>query len=166
METRTIVDNDGKQIEVKKYESKDEPEILQPFLIWYTSAIISENFKFRKPPIPEDFTEKISCYILNYWHKHGAGVDAFEIDGDKILKVEIKATTTKSGFQGNINAENFDFLIWFDFSAYKSLEYRIFKFSKDLFENKPDKINLKKIVDDENLSPIKKGKVGVVFEKE
>jgi hypothetical protein len=161
METKKI-EYEGAKIQVYKYEPADVPVILQPFLLWYTSAIISEDYGFRKPPIPEDFTEKISCYILGYWHKYGAGVDAFEIIDDKINLIEIKGTTTDTGFQGNINEEYFDALIWFDFSGYKKLEYKIFKLAKELFIGHNVKLNLKTIVSVHNIAPICIGKIGLI----
>jgi len=126
------VSYNGKQYECEKYEKKDEKDLIERYFFWRVSTFITANKKLRKPPIPEDFSEPFCCYVGNLVHKRGAGPDAFKLDsnGNVIRTIEIKATTTDSGFQG-VKKYSFDELYWLDLSEFKQLKYKIYKFTHD-----------------------------------
>mgnify|MGYP000889834581 CR=1 FL=1 len=141
-------------------------------MFWKVSALLSESqlfenseFKIRKPPMPELFSESLCCLSLGLYHCQNKNPDAFELITGKLYPVEIKATTTENGFQ-EIKNENYHFLYWIDLFQMAKLEYTIYKFDKETINNalqskKTKKINLRKLINDQT-RPVYKGKLGIV----
>jgi hypothetical protein len=105
----------------------------------------------RTPPVPEEFTEKFASYVSGYYHKDNDGPDAFDISNDSVSPIEIKSTTTANGFQGAITLDNFEKLLWFDFSEWKEFKFRIYEYPKDVFINQKKRFSLLKIAKDNNI---------------
>jgi hypothetical protein len=141
----------GTEITVHKLDNSDLSEILRPLIIWYNAAIISQEYGLRTPPVPEEFTEKFASYVSGYYHKDNDGPDAFDISNDSVIPIEIKSTTTANGFQGAITLDNFEKLLWFDFSEWKEFKFRIYEYPKDVFINQKKRFSLLKIAKDNNI---------------
>lgn len=151
METR-IINFRGRDIRVHKFDRSDLSDILNPLIIWYNTATISQEYGLSTPPIPADFTEKFAAYVSGYYHKDNDGPDAFDLNNHGIIPIEIKSTTTPNGFQGAITLANFDKLLWFDFSQWKEFKFRIYEYPKELFVNQKKRFSLKKIAKDNNIT--------------
>jgi len=150
MEKKTI-NFKGTDISVHKFDHTDLSGILKPLIIWYNAAIISQEYGLRTPPVPEEFTEKFASYISGYYHKDNDGPDAFDLSNQSVIPVEIKSTITANGFQGAITLDNFEKLLWFDFSQWKEFKFRIYEYPKNLFINQKKRFSLKKIAADNNI---------------
>jgi hypothetical protein len=141
----------GTGITVHKFDNSDLSDILRPLIIWYNAAIISQEYGLRTPPVPEEFTEKFASYVSGYYHKDNDGPDAFDLSYDSVIPVEIKSTSTTNGFQGAITLDNFEKLLWFDFSDWKEFKFRIYEYPKELFINQKKRFSLQKIAKDNNI---------------
>jgi hypothetical protein len=151
----------GNEITVHKFDDSDLSDILKPLIIWYNAATISQEYGLRTPPIPEEFTEKFASYVSGYYHKDNDGPDAFDLNNDGIIPIEIKSTTTSNGFQGAITIDNFEKLLWFDFSQWKEFRFRIYEYPKEVFINQKKRFSLQKIARDNNIGVKYSGAIAI-----
>ncbi len=160
METK-IINFKGAVISVHKFDNSDLSDILKPLIIWYNAAIISQDYGLRTPPVPEEFTERFASYISGYFHTDNDGPDAFDLNNDRVIPIEIKSTTTANGFQGAITLDNFEKLLCFDFSQWKEFKFRIYEYPKAVFINQKKRFSLKKIAKDNNIVIKCSGKIAI-----
>jgi len=167
------VDFDSKKINVAKFDESDEAEILDSLWVWKISSMLKKQIGGDLPGLPAHFSERFVCYLCGLHHKKGRGPDAFLLDKkNKIIKrIEIKATTTPTGYQ-EIKSENYDELYWFRFHEHAELKFEIYKFSKERIEKyfrnksnpKSKQLNLIKILD-QHERPIISGRIGVKLDQ-
>jgi hypothetical protein len=159
---KKIINYRDEDIVVHKYSESDLVNIYDSFIYWYYGAMRAKMKGYRKPPIPEEFTEKYASYKLGLYHKDGPGADAYDIHSDGSVEgIEIKATSTDNGFQGAVNPNNFDRFIWFDFSGWEDFTFSIYEIPKHFVSGltKKDRIILRSIVNRNNISPLWSGSI-------
>lgn len=187
----TTVTYGNQQFPCRKYDIEDEPQILDTFFFWKTTVLLAEQTKSRRPQLPETFSEPFCCLVCGLLHKPGSGLDAFRYDEEgQVRAVEIKATITPTGFtdvklteagfteieitESGVNEvpiNGFDELYWLSFADYNAYRYEVYRLeyaqiteladkSKTLRDRKT--INLKSVVDQFDLPPVARGRIGVL----